>query len=254
MRQAIVDDIVTWLNNIAPFDTAEEFDNVGLLVGSANQQVSSILVALDLTTNVINEAKELGVQLIIAHHPVMFHPIQSILEDTYEGKLLSMLIRENMSFIAVHTNIDKTMYSGSACLAKNLSLKDIEQEEDYLFLGSLQKEMSAAELEAFLQEKLDTKVLRYGYPQTVIKRLAIAGGAYDEGYIAASKAGAQALLTGEVRHHNAIAAIESGMVLFEGGHLQTEQPMVPHLAECLQKAVNDLQCNVRVYASEAHVY
>lgn len=254
MGQAVVSDVLKWLDEIAPFETAEEFDNVGLLVGNINQQVQNVLVALDLTAEVIKEAKEQDIQLIITHHPVMFHPIQRILEDTYEGRLLSALIREGISLIAAHTNIDKTLYSGSASLARNLQLLEIKQEDDYLFIGTLPKAMRAQELEVLLEDKLNAKVIRYGRAQTLIERLAIAGGAYDEGWLMAAQAGAQALLTGEVKHHNAIAAAESGVVLFEGGHLQTEQPMVPYLAECLQKALNDLQYNVRVYTSEARAY
>lgn len=254
MRQAVVRDVYQWLDEIAPFETAEAFDNVGLLIGSMRQKVNNVLVALDVTLPVIQQAIEKNVQLIITHHPVMFRPVQQIVEDTYEGKLLSAIIRAGISLISTHTNIDQTPYSGSARLAEKLGLIDIVRPEPYLFIGTVPEAIDAQKMEGKLEEILGTKVIRYGNPDTIIQRLAIAGGAYDEGYEQAQQSGAQALLTGEVKHHNAIAAVESGMILFEGGHLQTETPMVSFLAECLQNALNTLEYNVRVYSSDVKLY
>ena len=92
---------------MAPFGTQMESDNSGLLVGSAAGEVNTVLLALDLTQPVIDEAVSLGAQLIITHHPLMFTPVRSLTEDDYEGRLIRRLIRENISFIAAHTNLDQ---------------------------------------------------------------------------------------------------------------------------------------------------
>ena len=90
-----VRDFYDLINQIAPFDTQMDFDNSGLLVGSASQEVSGVLFALDLTQPVIDEAVSLGAQLIITHHPLMISPIRSLTDDAYEGRLIRRLVKEN---------------------------------------------------------------------------------------------------------------------------------------------------------------
>ncbi len=254
MREAYVKDIYRWLDSVAPFETAEAFDNVGLLIGSMDAPVRGIMVALDATETIVKEAAEKDVQLIVTHHPLMFHPIQHISADEHEGKVLSALLNHHMSLIAAHTNMDKTVYSGSACLAERLNLGAISQADDYIFMIDLHEAMPACDLEAYLEKNMGRKVMRFGHGDTAVNRLAVAGGAYDEGYSKARAFGAQALLTGEVRHHNAIAAAQSGMVLFEGGHFETEVPMIAPLCDGLQKALDGLECQVRVFCSLTPVY
>ena len=254
MPQLCVKDIYEWLNNIAPFDQSEEFDNVGLLIGRMDQAVSGVMVALDITPDVILEAAKANVNLLISHHPLMFQPIQRVLTNEYEGMLLSQIIQHGMCLIAAHTNIDRTTFSGSARLADVLNLHGTMHAEPYLFIGCLHDPQPAGRLEATLSDTLKTKVKRFGDPATEIHKIAIAGGAYSEGYLQAAKMGAQALITGEVRHHHAVAAAQSGFVLFEAGHHVTEAPMAAFLAECLQKHVNELKYNVRVCALSSSPY
>lgn len=254
MHEAHVKDVYRWLDSIAPFETAEAFDNVGLLIGSMDAPVRNIMIALDATEDIVNEAAEKDVQLIVTHHPLMFHPIQHISSDEHEGKVLSAILKHNMSLIAAHTNMDKTAYSGSARLAERLNLGTISKADDYLFMVDLYKPMPVNDMEAYLEKAMGRKVIRFGYGDTAISRLGVAGGAYDEGYIKARAFGAQALLTGEVRHHNAIAAAQSGMVLFEGGHFETEIPMIAPLCDGLQKALDSLEYHTRVFCSLAPMY
>ena len=238
------------LNELAPMETAESYDNVGALVGRRDAAVSGVLVALDCTLDVVREAKELGADLIVTHHPLLFHARKNLLEEDAEGKILCELVRAHISLIAAHTNLDQTELSGSASCAKLLNLQNIRKETDYLFLGELEKPMKAAELERQICAALSFPVRRYGNEKALISTLAIAGGADDGDWTAAQALGAQALLTGEVRHHNALAASMSDFVLFDGGHYGTEVPLVPFLAEYLQKRINDVQYKVRVYPSQ----
>ena len=254
MRQLRVIDVYEWLDSVAPFDTKEVYDNVGLLVGSMEQTVSGIAVALDVTPDIIREAARANVNLLISHHPLMFQPIQKVLTSDYEGSVLSRLIRHEMSLITAHTNIDRTALSGSARLADMLGLLETSQGEPYLFVGLLRSPQTAGCLEMILSDMLKTKVKRYGDPASEIRKIAVAGGAYSEGYLQATEMGAQALITGEVKHHHAVAAAQSGFVLLEAGHHATEAPMVPFLAECLQKRMNELEYTVRVYALSSSPY
>lgn len=249
MKQARVEDIYNILNDMAPFETAEDFDNVGLLVGDKEQIVNNVLVALDLSDDTIEYALKINAQLVVAHHPLMFSPIHSITMDSYEGRLIIKLIKNNISFIAAHTNMDKSPYSASWQLAKLLSLKNTSMVDEYIFVGDLPEPLSANELCLQLEKTLSQKVVLRGDEEHMIKRLAITGGSYSEGFYSAIDSGAEAYLTGELRHHHILEANSLGLVLFEGGHFETEYPMVPNLTECLQKDVNALELNVRVFSS-----
>lgn len=254
MRNAKVRDVVEWLNAIAPFETAESYDNVGLLVGSMETPLRNVMVVLDATLPVIEEALRRDAQLIVAHHPLMFRPIQRILTDEYEGKVLAALLKHGIALVAAHTNMDKTAFSGSARLAEKLALGSVTHAGEYLFLVEMQTPLSALQLEETLQEKMGRKIIRCGAPDVRVSRLAVGGGACDDAYAEAASLGAQALLTGEVRHHNALAAAQSGMVLFEGGHFDTEAPMVPCLAEGLQKALDGLEYHTGVFCHQGSAY
>ena len=245
-----VKEIEALLNELAPVETAESYDNVGSLVGSRDALVSNILVALDCTADVIKEARELGANLIVVHHPLMFHSRKNLLEEDAEGKVLCELVRSRLSLIAAHTNLDQTELSGSACCARLLHLSNIRKASAYLFLGEFEKPLHAKEAEKRIQQALAFPVRCYGDGERQISTLAIAGGADDGDWETAKALGAQALLTGEVRHHNALAASMSGFVLFDGGHYGTEAPLVPALAEYLQIRLNDVEYKVRVYPSQ----
>ncbi len=238
------------LQEYAPMETAESYDNVGAIVGRRDAEVTKVLVALDCTLDVVREAKELGAELIVTHHPLLFHARKNLLEEDAEGRILCEMVRSHLSLIAAHTNLDQTELSGSACCAKLLKLKNVQKASDYLFLGELEHPIKAIELEDQIAHALSFPVRRYGNRDQLVSTLAIAGGADDGDWQAAQALGAQALLTGEVRHHNALAAAMSDFVLFDGGHYGTEAPLVPFLAEYLQKRLNDVQYNVRVYPSQ----
>ena len=238
------------LNEVAPAETAESYDNVGTIVGRRDAKVTKILVALDCTWDVVKEAEKLGAELIVSHHPLMFHARKNLLEEDAEGRILCEMVRNNLSLIAAHTNLDQTEYSGSAACARLLKLKDVRKETEYLFLGKLETPMKAAELEKKISAVLSFPVRCYGDGNALITTLAIAGGADDGDWLAAKALGAQAMLTGEVRHHNALAAAMSSFVLYDGGHYGTEAPLVPFLTEYLQNRLNDVQYNVRVFPSQ----
>ena len=137
MKTASVRDVYDWLNQIAPFDMAEAYDNAGLLLGSMSAPAERILVALDATPAVIDEAIAHQAQLIVTHHPLMFHAAKNLLEDDYEGHVIRTLIQHNISLIAAHTNLDQSpVYSGSAVLAELLHLQNVRQ-EGFIFLGDV---------------------------------------------------------------------------------------------------------------------
>lgn len=254
-KRVSVKTVYDWLNEIAPFETAESYDNVGLLIGSMNGHAERILVALDATPEVVQEALDLDAQLIITHHPLMFGGIKRLLYDQYEGGVITALVQNGMHLIAAHTNLDQSaQLSGTACLARRLGLQNLRQ-EGFVFVGDLPEgEMNAELLRQKIALAEDDAVYMFGNAQCKIKTLGICGGAYDGGYEQARAMGAQAYLTGEVKHHNAIAAAATGFVLYQGGHFGTENPLVSELAKALQNKLNELQYSVTVYPSRCNPY
>lgn len=217
--------------------------------------VTKVLVCLDVTPKVADEAKRLGVELIISHHPLMFRPIQRIREEDYEGAIISELIRAGISLISAHTNLDQSMtYSGSAVLANSLNLANTRW-QGFIVAGELpDAPITAKELRERIAAIEGEFVYQYGPESAAITTLAICGGAFDEGFQEAISMGAQAYLTGEVRHHNALTAMGSNIILYQGGHLGTEQVLVKPLANALQKRMNELKYNICVYPSECYSY
>ena len=203
----------------------------------------------------MEEAKRLEAELVISHHPLMFRPIQRIREEDYEGAIISELIRSGICLISAHTNLDQsTIYSGSAVLANSLNLVNTCW-QGFVIAGDLpDAPISAKELRERIAAIEGESVYQYGPENASISTLAICGGAYDEGFQEAISIGAQAYLTGEVRHHNALAAIASNLILYQGGHLGTEQVLVKPLANALQKRMNELKYNICVYPSECYSY
>ena len=117
--------IYRFIDQIAPFHTQEGFDNAGFLVGREGAQVSKILVSLDITEQVVEEAAEQGAQLIVSHHPVIFGGIQSVTDQTITGQILLSLVEHGIAAICAHTNLDAVEGGVNDALALRLGLTDI---------------------------------------------------------------------------------------------------------------------------------
>lgn len=254
-KHVTVKTVYEWLNTIAPFESAEHFDNVGLLIGSMHAPVERILVALDATPQVVQEALDLDVQLIITHHPLMFGGIKRLLYDSYEGGVISSIVQNSLHLLSAHTNLDQSPeFSGSACIARKLGLQNVRQ-EGFVFVGDLQEgELTSSILREKIAACEGDAVYMFGDGDVRIRTLGICGGAFDGGFEQARAMGAQAYLTGEVKHHNALAAAGTGFVLYQGGHFGTENALVSPLAKALQNHLNELQYSVTVFASECYPY
>lgn len=253
MSMPTVEEIRKIIDQSAPEMTCESFDNVGLLVGRREMPVKRVLVALDATMNVVEEAIEKKCSLIVTHHPLLFHARKNLIEEDAESRVLCAMIRHDIALIAAHTNLDQTDLSGSACAARLLGLKDVQM-HGFMAIGTLASPTTAQSFAAIADQALSTDTRVYGDAEKEILTVAVAGGAYDEGYPEAMALGADTMLTGEVRHHNAIAAVMDGFILMDAGHFATEAPLVPPLARYLQNALNAVQYSVQVIPSEYSAY
>ncbi|MBR5011347.1 MAG: Nif3-like dinuclear metal center hexameric protein [Clostridia bacterium] len=235
-----VNDIYSFLNDFAPFDTACDFDNAGLLIGEKDAEVDKCIVALDCTEAVVDEAIQKGAQLIITHHPVIFSGLKSVLADS----LVYRLIENNISVISAHTNLDIADGGVNDCLAKALGLKEIKKivcDDGFSFkCGQLNDDISPESFAKYVGEKLNFSP-RFTVGKKKIKTVAVCGGSGGDLFPTAIKNGCDALVTADVKHNFFIDAAAQGFTLIDCGHFNTEDVVIEPLKELLSEKFGDVQ-------------
>jgi dinuclear metal center YbgI/SA1388 family protein len=343
----LVKDIVRYLDQVAPPGLAEEWDNIGLLVGDADRQVRRVLIALDVTPNVLEEAQQFNADLIVSHHPVIYKPIKGITGDTYSGRLLLKAIDANISIYCMHTNYDVAEDGLNDVLARELGLLNIKGLNEYksealykvvVFVpveaidkvrnsmaeagagfignysdctfsvkgvgtfrpldesnpyigtkgevesvdeyrlesiigerelpgilkrmieahpyeepaydvyklsapakkywlgrvGELGQEMTVDEFIEFVREKLGVRVLQLaGGRGGPIKKTAVFCGSFDGNMTGIMRENPDVLLTGEIKYHNALELVETGVKIIQAGHFNTERLMEKTIASLI---------------------
>ena len=235
----LVSDIFDYIDNFAPFNLAEEFDNSGLLVGDMCSEVENVLISLDLTKSVLRQAKEIGADLIITHHPVIFEPLKKIGFDD----LISDAIASKISIICAHTNLDKAFGGVNDCLADILELKNVEvfdNSSNYGRIGCLSEKLECECFVKYVSQKLKIPI-RATYCSGYVKNIAVLGGAGEFAWKEARAAGADAFITGESKHHILLAAAAAGFCFVDAGHFGTERFVCYGLRDILcDKFKNDV--------------
>ena len=249
-----VGEVLKAINTFAPFELAEEWDNIGLLAGSEDMQVSGILCALDLNMMVIDEAIEKGANLIVTHHPIIFQALKSVTEDTSVGCGIRTLIRNDISAINAHTNLDQAPGGVNDVLAQTLGLENVQVidawgvDEEGRAWGLLRcGEVNKQELPAFLadvKEKLCCEGLRYVSGGKSVHKVAVGGGACAGELRAAVKAGCDTFVTSDVKYNQFWDARDLGVNLIDAGHFHTENPVVAVLAEKIAAAFPDVEVKI----------
>lgn len=248
-----VQDLYEMVDRIAPFTSQAEGDNSGLLVGSSVQEVTAVLFALDVTEQVISEAVSLGAQLIVTHHPLMFTPVHTLTDAEYESRLIRRLTRENISLIAAHTNLDQAPGGINDVLAECCGLTETGG-EGFFRCGLLPQPRTAKEYADDLKKRLCTEVRLMGPGDAVIRKVGLCSGGGSSEWSSAAGAECDAFVSGEIKHHIGLALADSGIVGLECGHFATEEPGIRALASALQKILDQVECNVRIYVSEKSAY
>ena len=233
-----VRDIEQYLYAWAPRELAESWDNVGLLVGDPEAEVRRVLVALDVTPQVVAEAIEKDCQLIAAHHPVMncaWHQVQTVRTDDRQGRVLTELIRHGVAAICMHTNLDAAEGGVNDQLAKALGLTDTIplNEQKIGRIGTLSCEKP---LEQFLHDvvkSLGCRGLRYRDGGRPVRRVAVGGGACGEYIPQALAQGCDAFVTSDLRYNDFLDT--QGLNLIDAGHFPTEDPVCAKIVAYLEK-------------------
>ena len=230
---AKVKDFYGYLNSIAPFETQEDWDNSGMLVGDMDAEVKKVAVVLDITHEEIKKAKAIGADLIISHHPVIFNPIKSVTR----GSVPYELVASSINALCCHTPLDIADGGTNDSLAKLLGIEVTRTEDPILRLGTVEP-TSAENLAGKIAKTLNTKV-RYADAGRKIEKIAICTGAGCSLIEAAGEI--DAFITGDASHHNFLDCIQAGITLIAAGHYETEIVVVPFLVKKLQAQFPDIE-------------
>ncbi len=248
-----VEDVEKMVGGIAPFELAEAWDNVGLLLGRRQAAVTRVLVALDLTAEVIQEAKTLGAQAIVTHHPIMFSARKRVTDVDREGAIMLSLAENGIAHIAAHTNLDATPGGVNDVLMQKLGAANVTG-EGCIRVGEFPEGMTLGQLAARAERSLKTRVRVYGAEDAPVHRLGCCSGSGSGEIAAAAALGADGFITGEVKHNLALDAMALGCGIIEAGHYETENPVCEVLAGALQNAADELKYNVTVFCSKVHPF
>lgn len=250
-------EVKQFLMEFAPLDLAEEWDNAGLLLGDAANEIQSVMTCLTLTPDVAEEAIQREAHLVVAHHPLFFRPVQNLTSDTIEGNMVLRLLRRGIGVYSPHTAFDSARLGINRLLAERLELRDIEPlrpaegpGREGLGAGRMGTLTQPLRLVQFLQlvrTKLSIPHLQYtGDADWAITRVGIACGSAGELLADAHRQGCDAFLTGEARFHTCLDAQNLNVALVLAGHYATERPGVEFLSEELKSRFPGLQ----VWASQ----
>ena len=234
--------IAAFLEQVAPFRLAEEWDNVGLLVGHRHQSVKKIMTCLTVTPASAAEAVETGADLIVTHHPMPFRAVQRLTSDTTVGEILLDLIAEHIAVYSPHTAFDSTADGVNDRLAAGLELRDVVPLVPYAEgqgtgrRGRLANAIPLGVLADRLKRFLSIERLQMvGQPEQPVRTVAIACGAADELLDAARASDCDAMVIGEARFHTCLEAQAAGVGLLLPGHFASERFAVECLAEILKQ-------------------
>lgn len=242
-----IKDIMEFCNTFAPFSTQEEWDNSGLNIGNPDTKIQKVLLSLDITLDTVSEAKEKDVDLIISHHPVIFTPQKSIAFGTVCAKL----VQNNISALCLHTNLDKAQEIGvNEILAKTLQLQNTELfPDEFLCIGELEKEMSSDDFAEYVKSKLNSKSVRYTDCKN-IKKVAVSSGGGGDAVFLFDKYKFDALVTGELKHHQFIFAKERSFCAVDAGHFATENVVINPLCDMLSQKFSDVKFLISEHQSD----
>lgn len=225
-------DIAAAIEQFAPLDYQEQWDNAGFQVGDPEADVTGVLLCTDVTEEVISEAISLGYNMVVSHHPLIFHPLKKLLGRNHVERMVATALREGVTIYSGHTNVDNAPGGVSWVMADKLSMTSVE-----LLVGHEARDgrqvgcgvignivpMSGTELLARLRDAFGVAAIRYSGPVGhTVERVALCGGAGAFLLDTALQQGAQAFVTADIRYHEYMTA-DDRLLLADIGHFESEQ-------------------------------
>ncbi len=264
-KQPTVSDIYNFIDQIAPFETAETWDNVGLLIGSIDSTVSKVLLALDITEEVVNEAISGDFNVIITHHPIIFTGLKSITYENRIGSMLLKLIQHKISVIAAHTNIDRSFEFGiNRTIANHYQLQMMQPLNALHRFGIVGILPEKIPFEAFIDQtklifNLNTvKVANIALDKgtRLIQTIALSSGASSDFIDDAIASNADVYITSDLKYHEAQTVLDTGLILVDVGHFESERIFLEPFKVILDTFANEksFQLTVQVASTEKPIF
>ncbi len=241
--------VVDALDGRYPQNWAESWDRVGLVLGEFEHAVSRVLCVVDCVPETVDQALAIGADLIVAHHPLLLKPVSSIAPNTFKGRIVHRLIRAEVALYTAHTNADIANPGVSDALAARLGLTGLRplvpaegvaagEGRGAGRIGALPEPLTLAELTALAAERLPATaagVRAAGDPGREIRTVGVCGGAGDSFLADAARAGVDAYLCADLRHHPAGEHLANdGPALLDAAHWATERPWLDDVAAWLR--------------------
>lgn len=261
---ATVGEIVGILKDFAPeeYEYKEEYDNIGLLFGDEQAEVTKLLVCLDVTETVLDEAIKTGAELIVAHHPFIYYPIKRINADDLIGRKILKAAKHGINIYSAHTNLDFVKDGINDYLAVSLGLRNITPLKAYISalegfgrVGDLSNRVFCSVLKGEVETLLnDSHVRIVGDLTDQVKRIAVinGGGGGDTKYIdMAAQAGADCLITADIKHHVAVYARELGITVIEPQHYNMEYAYIARLCQILKIEAKSRKTGIEILQSRS---
>ena len=243
-------DITSYLDTIFPRETAESYDNPGLITGNSSRDVKTCVLTLDITSDALDFSQSSGADMIICHHPLIFGGIDTVNEEDVFGSLLSRMIKNDITSFAAHTNLDKNHEFSNDVLARTLGAVSLYNSEN-VSCGTfceLEKETDIKNFIELISGKLaSTGAISINHLDSKVHKLFVQGGSFDEDSIPEIKAqGVDTVVSGEIKHHICVLLNELGINTVIAGHRETERIFLPYLADVLTSKFTDVRFLVRL--------
>jgi dinuclear metal center YbgI/SA1388 family protein len=237
-------EIVNIIEEFAPNFLQESWDNSGLSIGNLDKEVNSVILALDCTPEVIDEALSTGAQMVITHHPLIFKGIKRISNTTTLERMIIKIIKNDIIIYSAHTNIDKVISGVSGIMAQKLGLENIkllkaEGSGEYGLgvIGDLNNPLEFKQVLKLVRDRLDPHLVRCSKPlNNPIKKVAICGGSGGSLIDLARESGAQLFITGDITYHDFFC--EDDFMIMDIGHYESEIGLLELLKTILTKKLS----------------
>ena len=242
-----IKDITDFMDSICPPETAESWDNPGLMTGKRDEKVTSVVLSLDTTSAAITRCKKEGANLLLSHHPLIFGGIDTVSMEDTNGALLSLMIKNDITCYAAHTNLDKASEYSNFVLARKLGAvpETVRELEDcaYGAYYELPEEVKLGDYMETIRKALNsTGTISINSKENTLRRVFVQGGSFEEDDIPAVVAsGADLVVSGEIKHHVTVLLAHKGILSIIAGHNATERVFVENLKNVLEEKFPDVQ-------------
>lgn len=245
----ILSEMIARLDDFCPPSFAVDWDNPGLQCGRTDSNIRNVYLAVDATSAVIEDAVRNQSDLIITHHPLLFHGIQHVTDQDFIGKRIVRMLENHIALFSMHTNFDVMAMGAEAADELHLvnpdvlevTFEDSISHEGLGRIGELPEHMTLKELAASVGEIFRIPHVRFwGDPDTPIVMTAILPGSGKDEIDLALEKGADVMITGDITHHVGLDAVEKGIAVIDAGHFGIEKLFVPYMRDYLKREMPEL--------------